>query len=143
MRNLLSTLILIGMLLTAFMGAGCARSSRQGRGDVAIELAAPLFAPAVGKSTLAFRLLDATGQPIDDAMLSIKGDMTHAGMTPVLADAVAGAGGMYISTFEWTMAGDWIVTVDATLADGGRASADFEFVVSGDAATCNDGVASP
>ena len=77
-----------------------------------------------------------TGMPIDDAYLSVKGDMEHDGMMPVLTSAKAGLDGEYVIPFEWTMGGDWIVTVDATLADGMQVTQDFNLVVDGDEVTC-------
>ena len=61
---------------------------------------------------------DASGAPVEGATVSLKGDMSHAGMQPVLAEASGGAGGIYQSPWVWTMSGDWIVTITAVLPDG-------------------------
>ncbi len=74
--------------------------------------------PTLGEADLVIRLSDADGSPLSGASVSLKGDMTHAGMTPVFSDAVDEGDGRYRTTFEWTMAGDWILTVTGTLADG-------------------------
>ena len=94
----------------------------------------------MGESRLVIQILDLAGQPLSDASLSIKGDMTHAGMVPVLAEAQGGdADGYYNVPFEWTMAGDWIVTVEAVLSDGTRAKQRFEFsVLTEDGAVCTE-----
>ncbi|OGO70653.1 MAG: hypothetical protein A2Z37_00715 [Chloroflexi bacterium RBG_19FT_COMBO_62_14] len=52
------------------------------------------------------------------ASVSLKADMTHAGMAPVLDDAEEVGEGLYRMSFEWTMAGDWVLTVSGTLEDG-------------------------
>ena len=70
------------------------------------------------------------GSPIDDAYLAVKGNMTHAGMVPVLAEVDGGGeNGVYSIPFEWTMAGDWVVTVDIQLADGTKAQKRFDMAV--------------
>lgn len=125
------------MVLSA---AGCARASRQGAAaDVRVGLTSIPYPAAVGDARLVIHVTDAAGNPINDARLSIKGDMTHAGMTPVLAEVSEGADGYYEAPFEWTMAGDWIVTVEAWLADGSRVRERFDLnVLTEDEAACED-----
>lgn len=122
--------------LLIFIAAGilpaCGRiqtdhSSRSG--DIRIELAVEPAQPAVGPATLTVTLTDASGQPIENAYLEIEGNMTHAGMRPVLAQVNSGSNGRYQAPFEWTMGGDWIVTVKATLADGRTISRQFPVAV--------------
>jgi hypothetical protein len=55
---------------------------------------------------------------VDNAQLAIEANMSHAGMTPVMADGAAGKGGVYRVPLTWTMAGDWYVDVKFTLPDG-------------------------
>ncbi len=84
----------------------------------------------VGPITFDLTLWDADGQPIDGAApVSLRGDMSHAGMEPVLAEARGDGDGLYTADFEWTMAGDWTVTVEATLPDGRLKIATFAFAV--------------
>lgn len=71
---------------------------------------------------------DSDGNPVNDATVDIKGDMSHAGMQPVLGESSSSNGeGMYMIPYEWTMAGDWFVTVNVTLADGTVGSERFDF----------------
>lgn len=131
------------MLLTALIvvGSGCARASRQAEtADVAMTLTAIPYPPFIGSSRLVIKVTGAGGRPINDAFLSIKGDMTHAGMVPVLAEVDGGnADGVYEVPFEWTMAGDWVVTVDAELVDGTSARQRFELAVASESADiCED-----
>ena len=74
-------------------------------------------------------LTDAEGQPVEDAVVSIRGDMHHAGMVPVEAVATYNGGGVYSADFEWTMAGDWVVTVTAEMTDGSTVSQTFDYTV--------------
>ena len=117
---------------------GCSRVSQEGQqNQLQIELVEPLYPPGVGKYTLNIRIFDSNDNPIDNATLSAKGDMTHAGMTPILAETTGGDKGLYKVPFEWTMGGDWVVTVQATLPDGTIAEETFPFTISGDPADCD------
>ena len=77
---------------------------------------------------MVIQLADIAGKPIEGATVDVRGDMSHAGMQPVMAVAT-GAGGNYSADFEWTMAGDWIVTVTAALPDGRTATRQFDLTV--------------
>ena len=52
--------------------------------------------------------------------------MSHAGMTPVFADAKETEPGRYSSTIEVSMAGDWHFVVHMTLPDGRKLERQFE-----------------
>ena len=121
------------LLLTLLIPlAACARQSQQpAAGDVEMTLAVRPDPPTVGDASLEITLTDGEGNPIDDARLNVKGDMSHAGMEPVLAEVEGGAGGVYQVPFRWTMGGDWFVTVDAVLADGTTVSRRFDLAVAG------------
>ncbi len=58
------------------------------------------------------------GQPLTGAQVELEGNMTHAGMVPVLATAAEVEPGQYRAELEFTMGGDWFILVRATLADG-------------------------
>ncbi|MDT8304787.1 MAG: FixH family protein [Anaerolineae bacterium] len=117
------------ILLIAAVSA-CARASdAPASDDVNITLQLLPEPAVVGEATVIVTLADAVGNPIEDATVHVKGDMNHAGMVPVLAEADQGLGGMYEMPFEWTMGGSWIVTVEATLADGTTATRRFDVSV--------------
>ncbi len=121
-------LILLFLLLLGVV-AGCRQSSEQGTAVLTIELIAPLNPSLANDREMSLRVTDEAGQPVNDAILDIKGDMTHAGMVPVLANARNGVGGVYTTPFVWTMTGDWIVTARATLPDGRWDEAEFRLRV--------------
>lgn len=52
--------------------------------------------------------------------------MSHAGMTPVFADAKEIEPGRYQALMELSMAGDWFVVVHINLADGRKLDQQFE-----------------
>ena len=116
---------------------GCRQSQSGGTADLTIELISPLFPSLDGSREMSVRVIDVAGQPVNDAQIDIKSDMTHAGMTPVQAEAQNGIDGIYTVPFTWTMAGDWIVTVRATLPDGTWAEQQFDLSVTAEA-ECED-----
>ena len=87
-------------------------------GVVSVEL---LTRPArVGPAAIEVRV-QRDGAPIEGASVRVTGDMTHAGMVPVVAEAPAFEPGVYRSdAFAFDMAGDWVITADVTYADGIR-----------------------
>ena len=118
--------ILLSLLLVLGLAACGGRASQQADGSTDYQLSLNPMSTAVGETVLMLTLNDNEGQPINDANLSIKGDMNHAGMQPVLAEASQATNGVYSVPFEWTMGGDWVVTVDVTLADGTTFSQRFD-----------------
>ena len=84
--------------------------------------------PVMGPYRWEITLLDGNGAPIEDATVTVRGDMNHAGMVPVESTATYD-NGLYVADFEWTMAGAWNVTVTAMLDDGRVKSETFEYSV--------------
>ena len=111
---------ILALLVVVFV-AGCERIQSPGQPPAAavqINLLMEPAQPLVGPAQVVVTLADPAGRPINNAGVDIEGNMTHAGMTPVFAQAKAGQNGRYVVPFEWTMGGDWVVTVKATLPDG-------------------------
>lgn len=132
-------LILALLLFTGLATASCSRVSQEAQqNQLQIELIEPLFPPAIGKDTLNIRLFDENDNPINDATIAVKADMTHAGMVPILGNTTEGDKGLYKVPFEWTMGGDWVVVVQATLPDGTVAEETFPLTISGDSSDCED-----
>ena len=82
--------------------------------------------PRVGPIAITLRVADAYGKPVIGADIELEGNMSHAGMTPVLAHARETEPGRYSSTLELSMAGDWYFVVHLTLADGRKLERQFE-----------------
>lgn len=140
-RSRLSFPIIVLLLVAGLLG-GCARQSQQAdqnnADDIDMTLVVAPDPPAVGQSNLLITLRDDAGESIDGASLEMKGDMSHAGMKPVLASISGGEGGVYAVPFEWTMGGDWFVTVIARLPDGRVVTRRFDLSVVGGMDMDND-----
>ena len=71
------------LLLLILVLAGC-RQQQLSSADVRLELSAS--ERRIGETTLLVRVSDRDGKPISEpGVLSIRGDMDHAGMAPVAA----------------------------------------------------------
>ncbi len=114
--------LIILTLVAAFLVTACrppdAKVGASGSFAVAVRLGE---APNVGRVPVVVELTDA-GRPVTGATVKVTGNMTHAGMQPVLTTAVEVGEGTYRSDdFAFSMAGDWILTVDVTTPSGARA----------------------
>jgi YtkA-like len=69
--------------------------------------------PKVGKTPIVLRIQH-QNKPLENAQITVRGDMTHAGMAPVQQAARELGGGKYVlENFQFTMSGDWVLTVTA------------------------------
>lgn len=117
-------ILLLALLLTL---VGCRQTTEPTAENISIEIALDTENPSIGDATLLVTVNTDEGNPVNDATVNARGDMTHAGMMPVIPDAVSEAEeGVYSIPFEFTMGGDWLITVDVTLANGDTASAEYE-----------------
>ena len=77
---------------------------------------------ALGPATVLVYVLE-DGEGVTGAEVEVTGDMTHAGMAPVIAEAVETEPGLYrTESFEFTMGGDWILTAEIAMPDGSTAT---------------------
>ncbi len=115
-------LVLIGGLAACRPPADRTSTSAAGAGaEVSVEL---LTRPArVGPAAIEV-VVRRDGEGVEGATVQVTGDMTHAGMVPVVADAIELGAGVYRSDgFAFDMAGDWIITVDVRHPSGEREQA--------------------
>ena len=118
--------LLCGALLLLLAGCGRVQQANPATQDsYAVTLAADPAPPVVGDGAVIVTLRDAAAQPVDKAQLAIEANMSHAGMTPVMANSAAGKDGVYRVPLTWTMAGDWYVDVRFTLPDGQKITRRF------------------
>jgi hypothetical protein len=112
----LSLLILLAFL----MPTACTRQSTTGdeAEDINVEIGIQPDPPIVGEAIILVEISDQQGRPVEGLDVAVKGDMTHAGMTPVLGTSTYQGDGQYTLPIEWTMAGDWILQLTAEMPDG-------------------------
>lgn len=139
MKNIQSTFFFfVTILLVTVVGCG-PQIQTAAEAGINIELEVMGEQLSVGETTLTVKVTDSSGAAINDAALNIQGDMTHAGMTPVIRDVADGEDGLYTVPFEWTMGGDWIVTVLAVLNDGTEVEENFNLSVDSNGEMAMDG----
>ena len=107
---LCSVLLIVGT-------AGCGGVEAD-RSAVEVEWTLEPDPPRVGTATLTLALADSAGRALTDANVAVEGNMAHAGMRPIFAEATEQDSGRYVAPLEFTMAGDWFLTADVTLPDG-------------------------
>ena len=111
-------LLFLGIVVCANLFlAGCRKSSEP-LSDLMVECEISPQPPKVGPATVTLRLADAGGNPLSGAQVKLEGNMSHAGMRPVFAEAKEVGPGRYQAPLEFTMGGDWIILIHLTLADG-------------------------
>lgn len=107
--------------------AGC-RQQRLSSADIQLEMSAS--DQRVGETMLVVRVSDREGNALSNpGVLTLRGDMDHAGMAPVLAVAESAVDGVFSLPFEWTMGGGWMVEARLTLPNGDVALETFEFEI--------------
>ncbi len=105
------------VLVVLVVPAGCRNRDEAGK-DVKVGLKVEPSPPRVGMAKVLLEVTDADDRPVEGAKLKLEGNMSHAGMKPVFADAREEKAGRYRADLEFTMGGDWFILVDGTLADG-------------------------
>lgn len=119
-------LCLLAMLLLA--GAAYRQEQKPTASDVLLDMTASEL--LVGDTTLTVRVTDKQGNPLaEPRTLSLRGDMDHAGMIPVLAEAEVAVDGVFNVPFEWTMGGSWIVEASLALSADELARQVFRFEI--------------
>ena len=131
MRILLLSFLVLSILV-ACRPPGGSNSSAGGSGGEASPIRTELSEdPRMGNLPLNVFLLE-DGDGVSGAEIEITGDMTHAGMIPVIVQADEVEPGLYrADDFEFTMAGDWIITTEVTLADGKKFMDEMKVTVPG------------
>jgi YtkA-like len=109
-----------GFFILLITLSACQRGSSKDIPEIGIELTVSPNPPSVGAATVSLALSDVDGRPIEGATVELEGNMSHAGMAPVFAQAGEVEPGHYEAPFQFTMGGDWFILVKATLPDGRR-----------------------
>jgi hypothetical protein len=125
-------LFLFFLLLTALTINACG-GNQTGPSGLQVTLEPPTTGQAEPQLTI--QVADSQGQPVTDARVTVEGNMTHAGMAPVISDAVTddadgAADGRYRVPFQFTMLGDWVLTITIQQAGGSASEQNIEVIVS-------------
>ena len=105
------------LALAIFLAPGCSKSSG-GANDVSFILVSDPKPPRAGRNTFTVTLNSQAGEPIPGAQVSLEGDMSHPGMSPVFANAREIAAGKYQAILDLNMLGDWTIVAHIQLPDG-------------------------
>ncbi len=105
------------IVCAAVATAGCSPPTSTAPG-VQVDLTVAPSPPVVGDADVTLTLKDANGSPLADAVVSLEGNMNHAGMKPSFAELHEGEPGRYAGKLEFTMGGDWFILVTAKTSDG-------------------------
>jgi len=111
------------VLLVAFFPA-CHKTARNPA--ITLKYQVTPQPPRVGTTTFDLELRDANNQAVSGAHVELEGNMSHAGMSPVVGVTREIDRGKYRGTLPLTMAGDWIILVNVTLANGEHAQQQIE-----------------
>lgn len=101
----------------ALVVPGCSRPADP-PASVSIEQTVSPEPARVGPASISLKLTDAAGKSVTGAQIAVEADMSHAGMSPVFAEAKEVAPGLYQAHIVFPMAGDWVVLLHITLPDG-------------------------
>lgn len=114
-----SLLVPVAFLMALGLLAGCRGEAPRGDPGLVMDLGISPTPPGVGPARLIITLEDTAGAPMSGARIVVEGNMSHAGMVPVVDTARMESPGLYlVEQFRFTMAGDWVLTLEATLPDG-------------------------
>ena len=125
------TMVLTALVVITLLALSACGQSDETGADVGLSIGLEAAPEGYSGSYLTVTVADADGAPVTDATVSLEGNMNHAGMVPVLTEAVldeadGAADGRYQVPFAFTMLGDWIVTAKVELPDGTTASENID-----------------
>ena len=121
-------LLLLAAVACALALLGVACKLTEPTPDFLVQLDVTPSPPGVGRpAAVSLKVVDfLASKPVSGARVTLEGNMTHPGMTPVFAEAKESEPGRYRATLEFTMAGDWVVLVHAALPDGRKIERQFD-----------------
>ncbi|HEX5890991.1 MAG TPA: FixH family protein [Pyrinomonadaceae bacterium] len=117
--------LLIALCVLFALVQGCRRESPSMSNLTVSYEVSPLPA-RVGDVTITIKIKDGSNEPVAGARIKLEGNMSHAGMAPVFAEAKEIGPGQYRTNMNLSMAGDWQVLVRLTLPDGREMDQQFE-----------------
>jgi YtkA-like len=114
------------LVVVAFViGFGCHRPSNTSSG-IMVKFQIKPKPVRVGPVVIYLTLTDAHDHPVTGARIVVEADMSHAGMSPVFAQASEGQPSLYESHLSLGMAGDWAILLHGTLPNGEKLERQFD-----------------
>jgi hypothetical protein len=111
--------IFMAACVATLAAAGCRSAVDVGTAkDISVQLKISPQPVRVGEATIEIRLADASARPVTHAKISVEGDMSHPGMSPVFGTAIETSPGIYTTHLDFNMGGDWVVLSHIVLPDG-------------------------
>jgi YtkA-like len=117
--------VVVAAVIAVGFGTGCRRPPNASSG-VRVGFQIEPKPLKVGIAIVSFELTDAASRPVNGAKIAVEADMSHAGMSPVFAQANEVQPGLYQSHLSLGMAGDWVILLHGTLPDGEKFERQFD-----------------
>lgn len=119
--------VLVSLVVPFVILCGCRHQSASTTSNLTISYEVSPLPARVGDVTITIRMKDGgSNEPIAGARIKLEGNMSHAGMAPVFAEAKEIGPGQYRTNMKLSMAGDWYVLVHLILPDGRELEQEFE-----------------
>jgi hypothetical protein len=109
--------VFVLLMLANIQTVGCAKATGI-PADIDFRYESDPSHPRVGPNNFTVTLTNKTGERLAGAHVSLEGDMSHAGMSPVFGDARETERGRYQGTLDLDMPGDWTILFHIKLANG-------------------------
>ena len=118
-------LFLAAAVSAVLLGAAC-RPKADTANEFTVEREFTPLPMYVGAVRVTFTVWDRASKPVEGAHISVEADMTHAGMSPIFAEAKEIEPGRYQADLALGMAGDWVILLHGTLASGEKLERQFD-----------------
>ncbi|HYL99511.1 MAG TPA: FixH family protein [Blastocatellia bacterium] len=112
-------------LLFACVWTSCHRRT-EAQAAVTVEHEITPQPARVGTATITLKVADGAQKEVKGAHITVEGDMSHAGMAPVFAEAKETSPGQYQAPMNFSMGGDWVVLLHITLPGGQKVEQQFD-----------------
>lgn len=109
--------VFVLLMLANLQAVGCANTTGI-PADIDFRYESDPNHPRVGPNIFTVTLTSKAGERLAGAHVSLEGDMSHAGMSPVFGDGREIEPGRYQGTLDLNMRGDWTVLFHIKLANG-------------------------
>ncbi len=117
-RDRLQNIATVLLLLLASVPSSSRPKSSGTSNDIGFVCDSAPTPSRVGVNTFTVTLTTAGGDRLAGAHISLEGDMSHPGMSPVFGEAKEIALGRYQGRLDLSMQGDWTVLFHITLQSG-------------------------